>query len=377
MALEQKLQSWVEAGLIDGQAAARILAHEQADRRPVALWALAGLGMLALVLGVLLLVSANWDRIPDWLKLSVHMALLLAVAAGHWRTRSAGRAWVAETLLFAFAGLVIAGIALQAQVYQQTGPFWHPMMLWLALAGPALLAGGTTRLTGLALSALMLIAPASMFFQTVDQGGAWLLAHGAAIAMPTTLVLLSLVAANGRPPFRLALRQSGLAALLAGASLVHFAWATEISPADARDNALRLLPAALATAAAIFAARKPGADLPRPLLLPLILGPLVVSALALAVPHPDTTPSRLIGVAIFAGFWMLIANGAVRAGLNGLFAVAVAAIGLRIFIIYIELFGSLAATGGGLVLGGALLVGLSWAWHRIVRNRPDTSGPAA
>lgn len=369
MSLERKLQSWIEAGLIDSASASRILAHESADRRPVALWAVAGLGLFALLLGVLLLISANWDSIPDWLKLGVHMALLAGAAMAHWQARRSGRVWVAEALLFAFAGLVAGGIALQAQIYQQTGPAWQPLMLWLGIAGPALLAGGTTRLTGLLLALAGLVAPAAMAFDTMHQGGAWRLAQGAAMAAPPLLVLLSLLAGRQRPGFRMALKETGVVAILAGASIVHLAWAAHITSADALDNAVRLLPVVAACLAAILAARQPGSDIPAPLVLPLLAAPLVATALALALPHPDTAASRLAGVAVFALLWAAVAQGAVRSGLNSLFAVAVAAIGIRIFLIYLELFGSLAATGGGLVAGGALLVGLSWGWHRIVAGR--------
>ena len=91
MALEQRLENWVEAGLIDRPAADRILAYEAKDRRPVVLWAIAGLGLLALLLGILLLISANWDRIADWLKLSTHMAALAGTGAAHWWARATRR----------------------------------------------------------------------------------------------------------------------------------------------------------------------------------------------------------------------------------------------------------------------------------------------
>jgi uncharacterized membrane protein len=369
MALEQRLENWVEAGLIDRPAADRILAYEAKDRRPVMLWAIAGLGLLALLLGILLLISANWDRIADWVKLSTHMALLAGAGAAHWWARSVGRSRLAEGLLFLFAGLVLGGIALQAQVFQLTGPIWQALMLWLVIAGPALYLGGTTRLTGTLLAFMALLAPTAMAVQTIDDGGFWRLAQGAAMAVPALLLLVSMRPASGGQGFRLSLREAGIVSILAGASIAHFGWASNITAAQAADNAVRLVPPALAALAAFLGARRPGADFPRPLLLPLLLGPVLAFGLTLAIPHPDGPASRLVGVAVFIMLWVAVAQGAARAGLNSLFAVAIAAIAIRIFIIYIELFGSLAATGGGLVAGGLLLVGLSYLWHRIVARR--------
>jgi hypothetical protein len=184
------------------------------------------------------------------------------------------------------------------------------------------------------------------------------------------VLLIGLSIALPAPPsFRLALREAGIVTILAGASLAHFAWASNITAPQAADNAVRILPAALASLAVIAIGWKRQAEIPRALLLPLLAGPPLAFALALALPHPDTMASRLAGIAMFMGLWAAIARAAAASGWTSLFAVAIAAIGLRIFIVYLELFGSLAATGGGLILGGALLVGLSWLWHRIVTRR--------
>lgn len=380
MSLDRKLDAWVEAGLIDKATADSIRAHESASERPTALWAISGLGLLALALGIILVISANWDRIADWVKLSTHMALLSGTAAAaFWASGAsrflasgASRRWAAEAALFLTAMLVLGGIALHAQVYQLTGPAWHALLLWLALAGPALLVGGQTRLTGTLFAAMALVGPIGMAIDTVDNGGFWRLAQGAAMAVPLMLIALSLARHQLAPGFRIALRETGIIVTLGAASIAHFAWASNITPEQAMDNAIRLLPpAAVALLAAGLAQRS--AEWPRALLLPLIVAPLLAAALALAFPHPDHMVSRLVGVAIFIGLWAAVAQGAAASGWNALFAVAVAAIGLRIFIIYIELFGSLAATGGGLILGGALVVGLTWLWNRIVRARKSAA----
>lgn len=368
MSLDSRLDAWVAAGLIDRGTANSIRAFEGQRERPVARWAIAGLGLLAVLLGIVLVVSANWDLIPGRVKLGGHMALLLAAGAVHWWAQGSGRRRVAEGALFLFAGLVLAGIALQSQLYQLTGPVWHAFLLWLAIAGPALLMGGTTRLTGFMLAAMALVGPAAMAADTVDDGGPWRLAQGAAMAVPALLIALS-VALRGRPGFRLALRETGIVTILAGASLAHFAWASNIRPEQAVDNAIRLVPAAFACVAAIAIGWRRPNELPRALLLPLLAGPPIAFALALALPHPDAMASRLAGIAVFMGLWAAIARAAAAEGWTSLFGVAIAAIGLRIFIIYIELFGSLAATGGGLIVGGVLLVTLSWLWHRIVTRR--------
>jgi uncharacterized membrane protein len=62
---ESPLQRWVEAGLLDGDAAARIRAWEGGQLGRPSLrwpaWLALGLGGLLLAAGILLFVAAHWD----------------------------------------------------------------------------------------------------------------------------------------------------------------------------------------------------------------------------------------------------------------------------------------------------------------------------
>jgi len=49
---------------------------------------------------------------------------------------------------------------------------------------------------------------------------------------------------------------------------------------------------------------------------------------------------------------------------------ATAVIAARIFVAYIEVFGSMLATGAGLIVSGVLLLALAWLWVRKIRLQP-------
>lgn len=368
MAIDRKLDVWIAAGLIDAAAADGIRAFEEKRERPYALWAIIGLGLLALALGIMLIVAANWDQIADWAKLAVQLLLTSAAAAAVWSGGGRARLWQSEVALFVLGALVLAGIALQAQIYQLGGPLWQALLLWLVLMTPALLVLGRTRVTGYGWSLMLLWAAGA--FVTDFRKDDWLLVEGAALAMPALLVLLSLLPSARGASFSTALREIGIIALLGGASFAHFAWAERVSAGDAAEMMTRSVLPIIMAAAAVWAGRR-WSMIPSRLLLPLLAGPSLAVLLALSVPHENGMLPRLFGAIVFAAMWGAVAAAASASGWRALFGVAIAAIAIRIFIIYFELFGTLATTGAGLIAGGILLIALALGWRRIFRAAGD------
>ncbi len=355
MSLNRKLDDWQAAGLIDAQAVAAIRAHEARESRPVALWAAIGLGLLALALGIVLIVAAGWDRIPAAIKLGGNLLLVIAAALTVFRAPRGG--WLTEGALVMLAALVLAGLALHAQVWQLTGPLWQLLGWWALLMSPAILFTGSTRLTAYLWTAML--AALSVTFATDTRGQ--MLIEGLPVALPFALIAL----ASRKPlpqSFRGGLREAGLLILLGGASLAHFAWAAPITSTES----LRLLadaPLPLAAAATAFAMVTEDVRVIR-----TILAATVAALLLLLIPHPDALLPRLVGALSFLAMWGAIAVAADRDGWTTLFGIAIAAIALRILIIYFELFGGLATTGFGLVGGGVLLILLAVGWSRLVRK---------
>ena len=60
----RKIAAWHEAGLIDAITRDRLLAYEAEHARPLALWAVFGIGALAIGLGLVSVIAANWEDIP-------------------------------------------------------------------------------------------------------------------------------------------------------------------------------------------------------------------------------------------------------------------------------------------------------------------------
>jgi hypothetical protein len=66
--------------------------------------------------------------------------------------------------------------------------------------------------------------------------------------------------------------------------------------------------------------------------------------------------------------WALIGLAAYRLGRYRALNVATAVLGLRLLIIYFEVFGSLLDTGLGLLTGGLLTLLIAWAWVKKTRQ---------
>jgi|TARA_R100000501_G_scaffold14680_2_gene26620 uncharacterized membrane protein len=372
MALADKLAAWQQAGIIDAETAARIAAHEDASARPFALWAVIGLGCLALALGLISVVAANWTDIPDVLKLVVHFTLSAAAALAVWFGVRRDARWFAEGALFLLAALILTGLALHSQIYQLSGDIWKLLMTWLALSAPVLLLAGRTRLTAYALAGMTLWATIGWASAQVGETLSAHLVEGLAMAVPWLLLAIPALIRERRR-FIHGLVEVALIVLLIGVSLAHMAWADPVTGAAASDMRVRMALVAVVAMAALWAQRRRG-PLPQPLHLPMVAVPFVALFLATALPHGDGPLPRFFGALVFAGMWGWIAWAAARLGWRSLFGIAIGALAIRLFIVYFELFGSLAMTGAGLIFAGVLLIGLALGWRRIFqtfrRNAP-------
>ncbi len=373
MGLERDLEDWQAAGLITAEQAQAIRAHEGETRRPYATWAVIGVGLLALALGLVLVVAANWDRIPANIKLGVHFLVTAAAAFGVWDGVRRQRRWQTEGALFLFGALVLSGLALQGQVYQLIAPIWQLLAWWAVLMLPALLLLGQTRLLGKTLG-LMLAWLALVF--PMDDHGAWQQqAIGLSAAYPFLLLALSLPFRN-RPAFQTSLRELGLGILLLGASLTHLVWATTVDQ-KAVHEALEILPIPLMAAAGLLVLlmRLPQSG-ERAVLTTASIAAFISGAMPLVTLHGEGWHWRFFGALIFAAMWGAVAQAAYAAGWRLLFGLCMGALAVRLFIIYFELFGSLAMTGMGLIVAGGLIIALALTWRRFMGWLPAPKGKA-
>ena len=375
--IERKLAAWQAAGLIDAETTARIKAWEGENARPLALWAVIGIGVLTIGLGLVSVVAANWDAIPGVVRLALHF-VLMAVAAGvlWWRGDkwASANPWVGEALLFVLGMLGLTFFGHLGQVYQSSSPLWQPLSVWLVLFTPLIMLRGQSWLTALLLAFVVIYA--CIDFTT--GGASWLegggsnvvwpnWAYGLALGLPVMLAPAGawLRANSDREDFARRLEQLGFTyALIAASVLLGFATVGGIGVDQ--KGALSLQSQMVQAVVGLIAAALVGAwrrtESGRSSAFVI-----AISSIALVIAH-WVTGMMLEAALMFLLLWTGVAAAALRGGWRGAFQLAVAMVALRLIVLSFELGGDLLTSGAGLIMSGVLILGIAFAAVRISRR---------
>jgi uncharacterized membrane protein len=371
MKIDDKLAEWQARGLLDAEAAARIAAYERDARpkRPYLLYAASGLGALSVAIGLLSIVASNWEAIPAALKLVLDLGLLAGLAAAIWRAERAS--WMGEVLILVFHGAVLASIALVGQIYQMGGTFADALLLWSLITAPIALHGH-----GRFFFAVWVVGLQTSALVQLDRLQRVALDYEKPVLVLTFCYALCIVAgAVGASRFVARVRPA-LARVAGGLGRIELVLLATFAPLflydrwvrdDARTAGLAgsclvlVLLCSLAVVARDDAGRGPGRGGAFAL--------AVVAALAAYLPwlvtheHPGPTAA-----ASFLVVWSVIGYWAYRRGRIRLLNLATALLGVRLLIVYFEVFGSLLDTGIGLVSGGLLTLLIAWFWVKKARR---------
>jgi len=381
---EHYLKRWRGAGLIDDDAVGRISAWEATHRRPVWLWALSGMGALAIGLGMVAVVAANWEEIPADAKLAGDLLLTGLCAVFVFIAWQRRRAWPREIGALLLFGLVIGGIALIGQVYQLQSDPWQALVTWLVLSTPFLALVTFTRLVGVLWSAAAVLT----WFSAYEPLERQITALGSSagdhlfhllLYVPACLLIVVAIVRRRWPP---AEDQAELILKLALAGLVG-AVSTTVVAIDSRFTGLAA-PAEIwfgaITTLVAAAAMWFGSGVVRRRYEIAVLGvSFIVWTVALLLARAWSTEDKatfeaLFGL-LFIIYWSAIGWLAARAGQRILFGLAFTVIGLRLLVLYFEAIGGLTATGLGLIGGGVLCLVLTWLGWRLTQRLARTTIP--
>lgn len=131
---QKDIEQLQRSGLISEEQAAAIAAHVRGQGTRSWQWLLVSLSTLAgaLILGgIIMLISANWESIPDWVKMTVAMALLLGFWLA-WGCTRTSYPRIAEALGLVGGGMWLGCLALYGQIFHLQNPAVEGLALFLA-----------------------------------------------------------------------------------------------------------------------------------------------------------------------------------------------------------------------------------------------------
>lgn len=380
---DRKLRAWQDAGLIDAATAARIRDWEQVNARPMLLWAVIGIGALAIGLGLVSVVAANWDAISGQMRLAIHFAVMAGISGWLW-WRDPGllrdHLWMHEAVVFVLGALGLTFMGHLGQVYQTSSPLWQPVGLWLLLFAPLLLGRGLSWLTAAMLFGGCLFAA---WNYALGWNGSWpeetetarMVREAALVSAPLLFGGASawMAGRSSRQAFWRRLRQMVLAYAVVGASIMAIV-AIERMP-DERDAkaifaaALVASTFGLASAAGLFRVRQEPSSLSQ---AGIMAGCAAMPAIAYALSGNETVAAML-----FMALWAGIGAAALHAGWRGVFQAAVGIIAVRLIALSFELAGDLLTSGAGLIVSGLLILGIAWGAVRVSKRFAPQAGENA
>lgn len=358
--LEKGLKEWASLGLITQDQAKLIREHEAA--KPESSWVLSGsliLGAVIVGIGVISLIAANWDGIPDALKLAGDFALLGGLALAILRSWDSKREILFETLLVFFLIICLASIGLISQVYHTSGALYQALLLWSGITFFAALAARRifvpTMWTGAFLSGIFFAAMEEPALQSLFQKNS----YAAFMAMPLLCAAMTVVSKSlagecaSTRAFRHWTLYSGITALMMA----------EISffPHLFDNPIIGYVPGYLLATLVGFGIWQSLEY--RRIQKWILIAALGSFMMALHLPVLDFRSPI-----IYAAFTIIVL-GSMAFYVASLkerrwFQWFLSALGLRFLVLYFQAFGGLAMTGFGLILSGGFVIGMATLWNK-------------
>ncbi|QYM79117.1 DUF2157 domain-containing protein [Horticoccus luteus] len=370
--LRKETPRWVAAGVVTAEQARRIEAWHAGNEGAAArrfLGVLTMLGGVLCVVGLALVIKANWEHVHRWWKLAT-LVVLLGAAYGFGFGLKEGPRQMGRTggaLLMAGCGLFLLGIVLVGQIYHLSGLVGDAVALWIAgiAAVPFL-----TRTRG-TFFVLLLAVDAWVWSSAVEPGGRLTglagLQGSEEMALLFSLLCLSLAlywsaawwSARWRSfaAMQRAWALIGVGATVYAAGFFHNEWVVRSSTLLAEPAAVGV---GLVLLVSAMAARVDFAGWRR--LSPWLLLAAVPAAIAVGGFFGETT--RVVCAWLSSGALVLLGVFMARAGLQEekpwLVNAGIGFIALTILTRYFDVFASMLDQGLMFLVSGVVVLGLGW-----------------
>lgn len=138
MKLKKKLEAWLEADLITPAQQQKIIAFENNQVKPALMGILLSLSAFCIGVGLISLIAANWNAISDPVKMVVMFLLLAGTGAAMFTAYLQHKNTAGEVWLLVYALLILGAIGLTGQVFQLQAIGLRAYLFWSLLTLPLL-----------------------------------------------------------------------------------------------------------------------------------------------------------------------------------------------------------------------------------------------
>lgn len=364
MNIEKHLERWVGAELITSDQADKIKAFEKkTPSAGWALWGISGVGIVVLMTGVISLIAAHWGDISPTVKLAVYFLVFLLLSLITIK-KGKNEGLIKEVLLTFLSLYALGGVGLIGQVYNLVSDGYTGLFFWLLIIFPITLLAKSKLIQyiwfiGFTTAALI------WGFETGSLDSAERNAM-ILISIPYFWIAIGYVLdRKANSYFFSAARVWNWLIVMLGYTLVgSFIW-NQGSKNFQQEHITQwqMLPV-LSIAAVIggILSRKVSPGLVSTFaLLAMIIGSgllFIYPAIFIIEPH------QIIPCILFFVTWGGFATLAALTDRKRMYDIAAFIIGARFVVVYFEVFGTLAATGIGLIISGGMILGVAYAWYK-------------
>ena len=381
MSIAKKLEVWQAQDLITAEQAQKIAIYEKENRKPFLTLPFLSLGFFSIALGIVSVISANWQEIPNIVKLVIDLLIMLGLAGNIMHCYNKGKDNWFEGLLLLFCFMVLASIGLIAQVYQLQADGFGAYFLWSLLIFPLVIISRRMLLPLIWLPIFTASAIDSLskvyFFRELLE----IIEHTFPFAISVCGILIfayvyrfvsyyfrtRLAPQIKAMKFWLGFDIVSLVIIMdfGASNMFSGLFYDDIMSADNYRSILVISCLLLANIGFGYFSYKYNFSRLLTCVLAILLG---FSIVYMVLPDSKTVLD-LWGFLLTMSILSTVAAYALIKNRVKLLNIATACMAVRIFFVYIQVFGSMLTTGVGLIISGIVLLGLIYGWKKLELNK--------
>jgi len=372
MGINRKLERWKGAELLSQQQVEEIVSFERERGGRRLFNGLLWVGSFTIIIGVLSIIAANWQAIPPNVKVIVHLLINAGLAAGVYISDRRGRHLTREFCLVGLWGLTLTLIGLVGQVFHLNGGMASALFLWSVLVTPVIAVYGKMRVSLLPWLVSFLAGIGAALYEFVfpnfDSDQITTTIIGVYSFLPMMFILFARFSDKlERPLLQKILTFTGVTVIVFGASLACQIWYADEAFNDTRYHFLTLVILGLAMIGANFVQVQGNIKLHdlRQNVKMLLVGSFAIGIFSVMFMGVE---SQIMAAGTFILYWLYLGLIFNRMNLHGLVSLALVMTAGRIYIVYLEVFGSLLQTGVGLIISGLLLMGMTLGVRKLSKS---------